>query len=1062
MRILLLVCNMVFSIAVYAQLDIKGIVRDSLGNKISRVTIKEKKNGVLTYSDNNGAFKISTKENEGVLIFKHIGYSNVEFHFNNLTNDLSVIMQSYNLEIDEIEVISTGYQNIPKDRFTGSFEHINNASINTRTGYDILEKIEGVVPGLQFDNRSGTPIINIRGISTLSTSMMEPLIILDNFPYQGDLSNINPNDIESVTVLKDAAATSIWGARAGNGVIVITSKKANTQNKLSYSNNFNFSNKPNLYYDQRINTNDFIDVELFLFNNNHYNSSFNGTRRKNNIFSPIVNMLYEHQNGQLSQQDLDASIKKFREINYLEELKDNFYQYPFTQQQHISLSSNSTKLSNRISLGYDNLKKASIGASGNRFTGKISTRLFLNKKIEVNFESTYSNKTDFNYSDLMSESYNPGGGKTAIYPYVRFKDKNGISLAIPRNYNFEYINSLSYDHLLDWKYFPIDDYNKSHAKSNTQHFQSLIGISLKPFEGFSFTTLYNIEKQLGSSVMVRGEESFYMRNLINRFTQVENSNIKHILPLGGSRNDRVKNLTSHNIRGQASYYKKWYSTHDISIIMGSELSHRESNDITFGVYGYDENRLTIQPIDYSRLYPIYDGLGSNSRIPNLESFSTMIQRYVSFYGNIGYLFRDRYGLSFSARKDASNIFGLKTNDKWNPLWSSGISWRITNENFMTNIPWVNDLNLRITYGHSGNSGGAANYLPTIRFLDPTSGSTTLLPRAAVARLSNPNLSWEDVATTNLGIDFSLLNHLIDGHIEVFNKQSKDLLSDDLIDITTGFSTIHRNVASISGHGGELRLSGNYKRGKFRGKTTLNFSISRSKVKDMYGALGLGKQYAENSGRLMRPILNKQLYPVFSYKFAGLNPENGNPQGILDGEVSEDYTRLINDSLQNLTYHGTALPPYYGSLIQSFDIGSFNISFLLSFKFGHYFQKSTIDYQSLFDSWIGHQDYESRWQTRGDERNTTVPSMIYPAISNRDGFYKFSDANILKGDVIRLQDINVSYNYSINIAGKKIKGNVFGKTNGGRPIWVNNVFNRDPDYFDRPPQRKYSLGLQLYF
>src|SRR5690606_40415869 len=230
--ILLVVYALAIVATAYGQVNIKGSVLDSLGNGIAKVSVMEAGYARAVTTDSEGRFEIQTLQDKGSLLFKHVGYENVIRNFDNGTNSIKVFLIPVISQIEEV-TISTGYQSLPKERATGSFEFMDRKMLDTRTGSNVLELLEGLTPGLQFDNRKGSPTLNIRGLSSLNDVMTKPLIVLDNFPYQGDIEHINPNDIESVTLLKDAAAASIWGARAGNGVIVITTKRRKGQDRVA-------------------------------------------------------------------------------------------------------------------------------------------------------------------------------------------------------------------------------------------------------------------------------------------------------------------------------------------------------------------------------------------------------------------------------------------------------------------------------------------------------------------------------------------------------------------------------------------------------------------------------------------------------------------------------------------------------------------------------------------------------------------------------------------------------------------------------------------------------------
>lgn len=1066
MKIFLFIVCVLIGISAHSQTILRGKVVDTLDNGLEGVSIHTDNNGSIAKTNERGEFEIRSNSTRGTLVFRHIGYQQMTRRFDGADNSIRVVMYSTKTQIDAVEVVSTGYQFIPKERSTGSFEHIDNKMFNTRTGSNVLERIEGLVPGLQFDNRkgSGSAEINIRGINTLSQLMTGPLIVVDNFPYQGDINNINPNDVESVTILKDAAASSIWGARAGNGVIVITTKKAVSADKaaLEYSSTLNSTAKPNLMYYPHMSASDFMEVEQFLFNNKHYDAAYFGNDRirNNTVFSPYVDMLYQEKVGTVDHSDVDRFVAQSRGTDYRREMMDIFYRAPIEQQHFLAFSNRSSKMSNRITIGYDRKLGDKVGMKNDRINIRTVTGLNIHPTLSAEARLTFNEGNSEAYADLMDYSYIIGGGKIALYPYARFRDGSGNALQIANGYNLEYIRGLRDRPLLDWGYYPANEIGTSLSSVARRHINAQFLMDYRPLEGLALNLYYNMENESSDSEMLYREESFYTRNLINRFTQVNGAQVKHIMPMGAIRNSTIAHMQSHSLRGQANYRRTLFDNHDVVGILGAEVFANNTEGKGFSIYGYDVDLMTSQVVDLVNSYPIYDGLAGNSRIPSSGGQSLYLRRMVSFYGNIGYTYKERYGFSFSARKDASNLFGVRTNDKWNPLWSTGASWTLSKESFLRSQLWLTNLRIRATYGHSGNSGGVANTLPIIAYTTAAASAITQLPRALIRVLSNPTLRWEDVRTINMGIDFGLWNNVLNGSIEAYDKKSTDLLSNDRMDITTGYSTITRNVAELRGRGIDVKLTSSYTLGNVSGRSSANFSYSRTVVKKFYGTNFNGQNYVQRAGRSINPVLDKEIYPVFSYKFAGLDPLNGDPQGYLNGEVTKQYSSLIKDSIQNLAYHGTALPPYYGSFMQEISWKKIRFSFLLSYKFGHYFQKSTINYQDLFNSWIGHQDYSRRWQKSGDELHTDVPSIEYPIITNRDLFYSNSSPHILDGALLRLQDMGLDYTAKARLFRQQVQVNFYIKSNNLGILWRANRFGLDPDYYDLPSARRYSVGLNI--
>jgi len=313
---------------------------------------------------------------------------------------------------------------------------------------------------------------------------------------------------------------------------------------------------------------------------------------------------------------------------------------------------------------------------------------------------------------------------------------------------------------------------------------------------------------------------------------------------------------------------------------------------------------------------------------------------------------------------------------------------------------------------------------------------------------------------NYGLDFGMYRDRLSGSIEFYEKRSYDILSPDFVDPTSGFLTMTRNVGEIRAKGVDINLGGNIRIGKVHWNPQFNFSYASNTISSYKGGIGATSNYV-NGGISITPIEGKPLYPVFSYRFAGLDPQSGDPKGYLEGEPSKDYARLLADSLQHLNFHGTALPPYYGAISNSFSYRNLSLHVSILYKYGHYFRNQSISYYSLFNNWVGHSDFEKRWQEPGDEVWTSVPSMNYPADANRDNFYIRSEANIDRGDLIRFQSVRLSY--ALNPSPKNryaITGSVFFGINNLGIIWKKSKTDLDPDYLGMPNPRVFTAGVNF--
>ncbi|RZL16770.1 MAG: hypothetical protein EOO89_11060 [Pedobacter sp.] len=591
-----------------------------------------------------------------------------------------------------------------------------------------------------------------------------------------------------------------------------------------------------------------------------------------------------------------------------------------------------------------------------------------------------------------------------LYPYAILKDANGNSLPTTFGLRNAYIDTAGKGKLLDWHYYPLEDYK---YRKNTNVLNALVlntGLKYGLTQGLSIELLYQFQKQSSVQSNLDLQESYFTRNSINRFTQLIGGIPVYKLPIGDIQNNYYNNTKAHNLRGQVNYSRK-FGMHNLSGMIGSEVREVITTGDESLIYGFDESKLTTSLVDYANSYPTYV-TGSKSYIPNTSDPIYKTNRVISLYGNAGYTLLDKYTLILSARKDASNLFGVSVNDKWNLLWSAGAGWELSKENFYSSklFPYIK---LRGSFGLSGN-------------IDPTMAAVTTFVNNGVLPLSgftisninnysNPELSWETVEMLNIGVDFRIGNR-IEGSADVFNKSTYGLLASTPLDYTTGINSITKNVASTTGTGLDLSLNSQNITGKFKWSTTLNFSVYKDKIKEYYLSSLQGSRFVLNSAPAVTGLIGYPIYGAYSYKWAGLDPLTGDPQGYLKGEVSKNYSALTGSTVtfNDLVYHGRVIAPFYGSLSNTLGYLNWSATVNISYKLGHFFRKQSINYASLYNSMNGHADYTKRWKKPGDEAFTNVPSSTYPAVTARESFYSNSEVLIEKADHIRLQYVTVNY------------------------------------------------------
>lgn len=1010
-----------------------------------------------TLTDDQGNFRIAVHKDSFTLKLSFSGYTTWEKTYRApYPKHIDILLEPRTALLSEVTV-STGYQKLPKERATGSFTTIGEQLFNQQVTTNVMDRLEAIANGYSvYRGQNGQQRSMVRGMSTIK-GMTDPLVIVDNFPYEGDLANINPNMVESITILKDAAAASIWGTRAGNGVIVITTKKGsfNKPLQIDFSANLTATAKPDLFYLKPISSSDFIDVEELLYKKGYYNFWINSADRP--ALTPVIELLIQKENGAITADDYQQKTAALRKIDVRNEFAKYVYRKAFNQQYFLNLSGGTLHHSWIFSSGVDR-NISNLDAKDSRINLRFSHVYKPFKK--------WTFATSLLYTLASQTNGRPGYGTIstasgALYPYARFRDDGGAPLSIMKDYRQPYIDSAGGGRLLNWNYYPAEDYLFQHMTATRQDITANLDLGYQLFKTLSAEIKYQYGRQSTDITNIQGLNGYFTRNLINRFSEIDATGtfVRHI-PVGAIRDQSNNLISSHQVRGQLNYQNTW-SRHSVSAIAGAEMRDISSVGGNYRLYGFDEDLLTYGSVDYTRPFTSWFG-GGPDFIPDPSANRQSSNRFVSLYANAAYTLGNRYSFSASGRKDASNLFGVHANDKWNLLWSSGFSWTLSRERFYHSrlLPL---LKLRATYGYSGNVDTRRAAVTTIIYNGVS--PYTLLPYARFENFPNPNLRWEKVATLNLGIDFKLKSDILTGSVEYYQKKGVDLFGTVPVDYTSVAAfTILKNVASMSASGVDISLSSINVNRAVKWYSDLNVNYYQDKVTDYYLSSNDASSFL-NGGAQIAGLKGKPVYSIFSYQWAGLDPATGDPRGYLKGAVSKDYTALTGSSVQvtDLQYNGPAMPRIIATLGNTVSWKNVSLTFRLMGKFGHYFKRSSINYTSLFAYKMGHADFSNRWQQPGDERTTNVPSMVYPANSSRDRFYTNSEALIDKGDHIRLKYIALSYDWIRSGLPLKRISFHFNVNNIGI-LWRSNKDGLDPDYFmgSIPEPTSVTIGIKGTF
>lgn len=1050
---------------------VKGRLVKENGEPVS-ATVAVKGTSIGTNTDSDGAFVLRNVDENAVLIISGINIEPFEVLVKGRT-DLDVIVAKTRI-VSGSEVVveaNTGYQTIKPNETNGSVTVVDNERLNQQVGVNILNRLDGTGSATYLNigkfgngNPQNRTNISIRGLSTIN-GPLDPLIVLDNFIYEGDINNINPNDIESITILKDAAATSIYGARGGNGVIVITSKKGafNQKMKVEFNTNFIHAGQPDLFAIREISTSDFIDVEQFLFNKQYRLDDTLDIRYPS--FTPAYEIFLKRLNGQISAGDSASQIDYLKSIDSRNEYLKHFYRNSLTQQYSLNLRGGTENISWIIAGGYDR-SVSDRHVQNNKINFRSNNLYKPFKNLQINLGVFYTNnKTSSNQNG--SPDYNSITVNNKRIPYLLVEDADGNAVPVSNIYRDVYTDTVGSGKLLDWRYFPLDDYKNNETTIKREEIVANLGINYEIVKGLSIDFLYQYHRQRTSVEDLSNIESFNARDLINRFTQINQSTglATYPIPVGGILRMNATDLNSQNGRGQLNF-NRTFGKHHISAIGGAEVRQVSSSGNSSTVYGYQKDPLSFGSVDFRNVYfVIPDGSATIPGQPFV--FPKSVSRFASIYGNAVYLYNQKYSVNLSARKDGSNVFGANTNDKWKPQWSAGMGWTVSKEGFYS-VKWLEYLKIRATIGYSGNVDLNKTALPIAAY---SSNAITNLPTTRVQFLNDPSLRWEQVRQINFGLDFSILRNVLSGSVDYYRKEGTDLYGISPFDYTggaVGGQTITKNVANMEGEGLDAVLNFKNTGQIVKWQLTALFNYNINKTTKYFGESSGRVSSLLSGGSSIFPVVGKPLYAIAAYRWGGLN-SSGDPQGYLNGELSTDYQAISTEGSAkgetgNIKYIGPANPKIFGSIINEISWKGFAASCNVSYRFGYYFIKPTLSYSNLYDLGIGTEDFKQRWRQPGDESFTNVPSMVftdYPQFFGRDEFYSQSEINVLKAGNIRLQYINLSYSFQlknrkINVERVQLYVNV---ANLGI-IWRANDEKYDPDYPGTfSPSKQFAFGIR---
>lgn len=1012
-------------------IDVKVSVRDSSGRPLPGANVYNKTINKMYSTDKNGDLVINDVPANGyVLQINYLGFKGEEIFVDRKTITYYVTLRQSSASLEEVSVVSNGYQKISKERAAGAYTVITGKELAANPAVNILERLEGQVAGVKFDIKGNS--VQIRGVNNYSGSNGIPLIVVDGFPLMNPsdaatltkqvagntfgnsvISNINMADIEQITFLKDASATSIWGSRAANGVIVIETKKGK---KIAPSLNvgyiFGISKNPSIADLHWMNSAQYIDLEQEMVDKGILVDPVAtiATDPSNAIYTPnnseATEWMFRVKRGTATVAQRDAALAEIASRDGMKQIEDKLLQNAVNHQYNLSYSGGSESSTYYISGNYTkDIPVFKSNFAENAFVNANTSTDFFNKKVTLRalFNYQYS-RSQYNAAATNALSIST----TALRPYDLLQDANGNSIGRNIIITDAFANQMVGQGYLPFTYNTLDELNYSNSINKNNVLRMSAGLNGKIAKWLNADVSISNQRQFGSSYTLDDANSYAGRLLTNNFTPLVNGRAVPPSFAGGRYITYGTTSSETSLRGQLNSDVNIGGKHQFNAIAGAEIRETNSDNTSETRYGFNADTRTTATVNPTQVYPDIYGYGQ-SLGANLSSLIAYRKRYLSYYGNASYSYQEKYFVTGSVRFDDATLLGVDRRKRAVPFWSVGLRWNANKEEFLQNTEWLNALSVRATLGTAGVAPLTGTNVPILAITgtDPRTNQ----PVANIDLPANSDLGWETTKMANLGIDFGFFKGRLNGSFDVYIKRTTGILASFAFNPTYGWSSLNFNSGTLSGSGYEFTLNGEIIRaGKFSWKSILNFGYNTNKVTD--------QRYANNASSIAGTAATIEGMPLgatYVYRFAGLDNKGQSQIYDRNNNIISNTTNLTNAfTKDDLVYAGRRYAPYTAGFNHNFSYGQLELGVRFVGYFGHIFLKNAVtnyptDTDFAYGGVLGRQgELANRWRKPGDEANPDVIPGITGVNFNSINRYRFSDALVRNADNIRLQQISLAY------------------------------------------------------
>ena len=1064
---------------------IRGTVKDENGDPLpfAAVCFKGTTTGCVSAID--GVYELEVpNEADVVLEVSSLGFVTQEIEVQGRTY-IDIVLEPDMMGLDEVVV--TGYQTLSRERVTGAFGNVRKEQINRPTS-NISERIIGAVAGVQATtDADGNISLEVRGQTSLLGDA-KPLIIVDGFPIEGGFSTINPNDVESINVLKDAAAASIWGAKSANGVIVITTKNAKSGKvNVEFSSFARVSPKLDLdYVNPRASSQSTIEYERRGFESGFFGLPY--YRPTQDLFwtefyhTPGIIAMNQHMNGNISEDEMERRLSELAQLSNKGQIRDNLLQNPFTQQYNLSISGGNDHMNNNLSVLFENKQ--------DYFKENHSNNYMINYKNNVKI----TDWLNFNLGSMLQlKDYDRSGVTLGeikrLAPYDMLVNTDGSLADLNHLFYYkpvfdEFVPQDAFPYA-DWSYNPITEIQNREIISKEVNARIQAGLNFRIMDGLSFDSKFFFEMAKIDNSSYYSDKTFAMRRMVNETSTWDKTTneVTANMPKGGGLTENHSDLRNYNFRNQLSFSRTLNSVHSISFIAGSEVSKRilEYRRDPH-VMGYDKERLSVGGLigDGS----MWLGLPLSSAVWNdypirldyvTPFYSESTDKYFSLYTNLAYTYNDKYSISGSVRTDASNLITDDPKYRYEPFWSVGIGWNITNENFMNDIEWLDRLHLRSTYGTNGNVDRSTSFRPLLNIYSYPNQFTNDIA-GVVSSHGNPTLRWETTTTFNTGLDFSVARGKLYGSIDWYRKLSSDLIVKQSITSVHGTTSQKINNGEMLNQGIELSLGtsvpivGN----KIRWAGIVNFAYNNNEIRQLFKNTYIYNDLRDGGSAAY--VEGYDANTLWALRYGGIKnvgTENDPKYAPVYKGVDDEVKQLSEsppsvDAREYMAAQGTTVAPYNIGFTNNFTIQNFNFSFIITGKFGHVFRTLPFKYDAMLRA-----PNSGEYTYVNIKYNDVVngdPNKIVPIPDEEPEYIVWDWMSTIYLDYltanaghIRLQEVNLTYDVPAAFVNKLGIGaaSVFAQGNNLGSIFFNE-YNEDPEFplGTIRPQAMYTFGIKI--